>query len=73
MNELFPTLLGTGDPQLVQKQEVKPESFLNVPIESIPEVHSNNFSLTKVAEFAPYRFVYDINCNDSDTSSGYFF
>ncbi|OAL85812.1 hypothetical protein AY605_14540 [Acinetobacter sp. SFD] len=53
MNELFPTGLGTGDPQFVQKQEVKPESFLNVPIASIPETHSNNVSFTKVAEFAP--------------------
>lgn len=52
MNELLPTLLGTGDPQLIQKEEVKPESFLNIPIESIPETHSNNVSFTKVAEFA---------------------
>ena len=53
MNELFPTLLGTGDPQLIQKQEVKPVSFLNVPIESVSETHSNNVSFTNVAEFAP--------------------
>ncbi|KMU98902.1 hypothetical protein ACS72_12755 [Acinetobacter sp. VT 511] len=53
MNELFPTLLGTGDPQLVQKQEIKPESFLNVQMESVSETHSNTASFTNVAAFDP--------------------
>ncbi len=53
MNEVFSTGLGTGDPQFLQKQEVKPDSFLNVAIQSIPETHSNNVSFTNVAEFAP--------------------
>lgn len=53
INVLFPTLLGTGEPQFLQKQEVNPVSFLNVVIKLLFEDHSNRFSFTKVAALAP--------------------